>query len=220
MPVARAGADRRGRPRGPRSRLRRCLERRRAGEQQHQVGVQRARGPDLLAADHVAVVRRASPSSGSASCRSRRVGSVTPKACRRSSPAGDPRQVALPSAPRCRAAAACPSCTSARGRRRSCSRAALISSRITPAAVSAEARRRRTPRGSAPPASRCSVRAATNSLGVAVGLELAPVLARGSPRRARGRPHGSRRAPRRSRRSRCPRTLFGIQSGWSYRLRG
>ena len=49
------------------------------------------------------------------------VGSVTPKACMRSSPLAMPGRYSA-SARRCRAAAACPSCTSGHGRRRRCSR--------------------------------------------------------------------------------------------------
>ena len=66
------------------------LARRGAREQQHQVGMLGARGPDLLAVDDVvalpsrtAVVRRLSVSVPE-------VGSVTPNACSRSSPLAMP----------------------------------------------------------------------------------------------------------------------------------
>ena len=58
-----------GQPVGP---LLDLVERRRAREQQHQVGVQRARGPDLLAADDVAAVDALRRRLDAASCPSRR----------------------------------------------------------------------------------------------------------------------------------------------------
>ena len=98
------------------------VERRRAREQHHQVGVQRARGPDLLAVDRRSRRRRARPWSVICVVSEPAVGlgdaeGLQPQLARR-----DPRQVLLPSARRCRGGAACPSCTSARGRRRRCRR--------------------------------------------------------------------------------------------------
>ena len=118
------------------------------------------------------------------------VGSVTPNACRRSSPDGDPRQVAL-----LLLLGAVPQ-----------QRAHRVHLRVAGAGVAAggvdlledharrgdrRGRRRRTPPGSAPRASR--PRSAPDELlRVAVGLELAPVLAREIRRRARAPPRGSR----------------------------
>ena len=66
--------------------------RRGARQQQHQVGVLGAGGPDLLAVDDV-VVAVASARVCSCSVSVPVVGSVTPKACSRSSPRGDLRQI-------------------------------------------------------------------------------------------------------------------------------
>ena len=111
-------------------------ERRRAREQDHQVGVLDARDPDLLAVDDVAV---ALLHGGGLDLR--RVGAggrlghapSTAGAARRAAIAG---QVLAASAPRCRGAAACPCCTSGRGTAPELPPQRLISSMITDASVS------------------------------------------------------------------------------------
>ncbi len=92
-PLRRAHVDQEHRQ--PVGALRHLLARRGARQQQHQVGMLGARGPDLLAVDDVvvspsrtAVVRRLSVSVPE-------VGSVTPNACRRNSPVAMRGQIAL-----------------------------------------------------------------------------------------------------------------------------
>ena len=95
--------------------------RRGAREQQHQIRMLGARGPDLLAVDDV--VRVAFAHRGGA--KAERVGARgrlgDAERLQAQLALGDARQPALLSARRCRDAAACPWCTSARGRLRRCS---------------------------------------------------------------------------------------------------
>ena len=150
------------------------LERRRPREEQHEVGVERPRRPDLLPVDDVAAVRRSRRSSGCGSCPSR------PSARSRRTPAAAarPRRSSAGSAAsarRSRAAGSSPSCTSARGRRR------VAAGRVD--LLEDHARRREREPGAAvllrdqggEPA--VSVSACDERLRVPVGLELAPVLA-------------------------------------------
>ena len=177
------------------------VERRRAREQEHQVGV-------------LAPARSRSSGRGRRSRRRRRarrwsamlrrVGAgrrlgdaegLQPQLA-----ASDPRQVARASAPRCRAAAACPSMYICAWQAPALppERVDLLEDRRTP-------RSRPSP---APPYSSgisaasqpSSVSASTNSLGIAVAARARASTRRGSRRRDRGRPRGSP-PPRPARRS-------------------
>ncbi len=109
-------------------------ERRGAREQDHQVRMLDARDPDLLAVDDVAV---ALPHGGGLDLRrvgaGRRLGHGHRLQAQLA--ARDLRQVAPLLRVASRGAAACPCCTSGRGRRRSCRRTRLISSMITDASA-------------------------------------------------------------------------------------
>ena len=101
-----------------------------AREQDHRVGVLDARDVHLAAVDDVDVAVDGSRSCAATSCPCR------PRARSRRRPAGAARRWrssagTRASAPRCRAAAACPSCRPARARAARCRRERLISSRIT-----------------------------------------------------------------------------------------
>ena len=100
--------------------LRRLFLRRGAREQQHQVGMFGAAGPDLLAVDDVvvAVALGGGLQRGGVGAAGR-LGDA--EGLQAQFAGGDAAAGTASSAPRCRAAAACPWCTSARGRRRRCS---------------------------------------------------------------------------------------------------
>ena len=123
------------------------VDRRGAHQQQHQVGLVGARGPQLLAVDDVvvAVAHRARLELGGVGAGGRLGHAERLKA---DFAGRDLRQVAAASAPRCRAAAACPSCTSGRDRRRAAA-GGVDFLEDHAAGAQRQARRRRIPPGSA-----------------------------------------------------------------------
>ena len=86
-PVAQRRLDVDQEDRKPFALLLHLIERRGARQQEHEIGLQRPRGPDLLAVDDVVVVPRRSARVLSLVVSEPVVGSVTPKACSRSRPA-------------------------------------------------------------------------------------------------------------------------------------
>ena len=176
--------------------------RRRAREQQHEIGVERrvtsracGRGSEVAAVDALG------PSSRCGVVSEPAVDSVTPKACRRSSPDAIRGQVgaASDSSDPCRRIV--PIVYICAWQAPALQSEALICSRITLAAVS-DSPEPPYCSGMSAASHPASVKSPDELLRIAIGLERPPSTRRGNPRRARGRPPGSRPAP------------MGSQSPW------